>query len=321
MAATTKRPPRSTTRDKERTAQARARARGAAARATESAHRTAGETTRLARDREKTKQSEMQIAARVQGDAARGEYARQRELAREQYARNREAARIMRMQEEQERKTRTTPDRKSGLSLSIPSASSTEVTSGLFSDPRSVHRIIAISWVAGMSIITWQEIKASGQPPIPKYYVGWSATMGILDLAAPLISYQLAGVFAIGLTIGLALFRQPTEHHMPSNTAISGKGTDLGLGPYKPGQKTNISGGQGDGEWEVSTDGLWWLQFYPWTQQKSSYFAEPYPSSDPTHSLFVWNPQTNSWMLKSKLTGPKYDPTVAPSANIALGVN
>lgn len=71
-------------------------------------------------------------------------------------------------------------------------------------------RVIAGAWVAGMAIITWQEVKDNHIAPEPKRFVGWAVAMSILDLLAPLITDELASVFAGGLVIGMLLFRKPS---------------------------------------------------------------------------------------------------------------
>lgn len=74
------------------------------------------------------------------------------------------------------------------------------------------HRLLATAWMTGIGIISWQEIKNSHQMPVPKRFVGWSVAIGILDVLGPIISFELAGVLAVGLAIGLFIKRgNPTN--------------------------------------------------------------------------------------------------------------
>jgi hypothetical protein len=102
------------------------------------------------------------------------------------------------------------------------------------------HRVIAASWVAGMIVITWQEISVNKRPPDPRRFVGWSATMGILDLLSILISAELAGVFAVGFVLGILFFRKPVASTKPGtgdttgNTAATSADNGTGTGTSAP---------------------------------------------------------------------------------------
>ena len=289
---------------RERTLQANARARSEAA-------RTNTQVSRTEQERERTRQAEL----RNEREAARA---------------NQPVA---------ERRTRTSADR--GMrapSIPLPDASSREATLGLLKDPKQSHRTIAACWVLGMAIITWQEVKANKDAPIPKYYVGWTATMGILDLAAPIISFQLAGVFAVGLVIGLMLTRKPTKHDPLDliNSPDIGQGKNprdptgsttqpgssskgpLDQGPYQ-------SGSQGPGGlvyWRRFSDGwyaqslLTWAQYSSRTHGTITPSEAGYPGSDPSLNEYVYSYAQDSWLLKSKLTDPLYNGSTVPTSTI-----
>lgn len=79
-------------------------------------------------------------------------------------------------------------------------------------NPRSGNALLATAWLAGMIYIGWQEENQNGGMPAPQKFVGWTVIMGILSLASPLISPEIASVVAAGFLIGLFVTRksQPT---------------------------------------------------------------------------------------------------------------
>lgn len=82
-------------------------------------------------------------------------------------------------------------------------------SSGRMSDVAG-HRLLASAWMIGVGVISWQEVKNNHQMPVPKRLVGWSVAIGILDLLGPVISFELSGVLAVGLAIGLFIKRGQT---------------------------------------------------------------------------------------------------------------
>ncbi len=98
---------------------------------------------------------------------------------------------------------------------SAPASSSSSSGSSRMSDA-SGHRLMASAWMLGVGIISWQEVRDSHQMPVPKRLVGWSVAIGLLDLLGPIISFELGGVIAFGLVIGLFI-RRGTKTAAPVN--------------------------------------------------------------------------------------------------------
>lgn len=112
------------------------------------------------------------------------------------------------------------------------------------------RRMLFGAWLTLMGVIMWQEIKVNGRAPEPSRLTGATVAMAMLDLAAPVIGWPVAGVMGLGLAIGLSLMRvatptpapnQPGEpSHVPGATGVPGAQTSL-TPPGPQGQLGNSS--------------------------------------------------------------------------------
>jgi hypothetical protein len=138
-------------------------------------------------------------------------------------------------------------ERATGADVNPPEKSGPNLPSIPRTTGDSGHRVIASAWVAGIAIISWQEIKVNKRPPDPRRFVGWSVTMGTLDLVSELISAQLGGVFAVGLVLGLLFFRQPTASTKPGTGDKTGSTpADSQTGTAVPSTPSTANGSAGN---------------------------------------------------------------------------
>lgn len=219
----------------------------------------------------------------------------------------------------EQRERVSTPERSSSARPSLPSIPKTR-------DPAQYHRVIAAAWIAGIGVISWQETRMNKRAPDPDRFVGWSVAMGILDLISPIISAELSGVFAIGLVIGLMIFRKPKVHDFPGG---KGQGLPNNLGPttaqpvtpYQPGQTVPNPPAFGSGHWFLDAvhKSVDWLPFYTAAQAKQMNLTNTTdggplvpPSSSPN---WRYDPSADHWIDVSKLskTDPLYNPAKAPT--------
>lgn len=73
--------------------------------------------------------------------------------------------------------------------------------------PNSGKTFLIVSFFTSIAIITWQERKNASWwgGAHPKRYIGACVAYGMLGIAEPIISPQLAGILGIGLAMGLTM--------------------------------------------------------------------------------------------------------------------
>lgn len=188
------------------------------------------------------------------------------------------------------------------------------------------QKVIAIVWVAGIAVISWQEMKLNKRAPDPDRFIGWGVAMGSLSMVSPIISTELANVFAVGLIIGLMIFRKPKAHDFPGG---QGRGLPNNLGPttaapvtpYQPGQTVPNPPPFGSGHWFLDTfnKSVDWLPWYTAGQVKQMNLTNTTdggplvpPSGSPN---WRYDPSADNWVDISKLSpsNPLYNPGKAPS--------
>lgn len=65
------------------------------------------------------------------------------------------------------------------------------------------RRLLTFTFLAAVVMITYLEIHDKQEMPKPARYVGAGVVYGILGIAAPIISYPLAGMFGVGVFLAL----------------------------------------------------------------------------------------------------------------------
>lgn len=80
-----------------------------------------------------------------------------------------------------------------------------------------------------LAVVAWDEIKHGGVMPRPRRFIGAGVVFGILGLAAPFISYKLAGIFGAGML--LALMYKGVINMGPAATGAVVGGIPGGLTP------------------------------------------------------------------------------------------
>jgi hypothetical protein len=69
-------------------------------------------------------------------------------------------------------------------------------------DQQGKNLLIAC-WLIVIGVITWDELHKKKETPVPQRYIHASIGFGLLGLAGYLITFQLAGVFGVGLLLAL----------------------------------------------------------------------------------------------------------------------
>lgn len=204
-----------------------------------------------------------------------------------------------------------------------PSPQVSNPARGLFANDATAHRVIAVSWLAGVALISWQEMKANKRVPDPNRFTGWTIACGSLDLAGAIISFPLAAILCLGLLVGMLLFRKAETHEpLSGNNAENNPSFNaVAVTPAAIGQKMakGLLGAYASGIW------MWYPQSdpnHPWVWQPYSTQAElkaagnteqgdPPGASPP----WLWDNQNNKWINTSLFAKGKdiYNSLQAPS--------
>lgn len=80
------------------------------------------------------------------------------------------------------------------------------------------------AFIIAIIMVCWDEITVKKVPPRPARFVGAGVAFGLLGLAAPVISYRLAGLFAVGFALTLMYKHYATgpESTAPGQGAAEG---------------------------------------------------------------------------------------------------
>jgi len=93
--------------------------------------------------------------------------------------------------------------------------------------PDTGRRLLLTSFFVSLVIVSYQEVHDAHVIPRPKRYFSAGIVYGILGIIAPIISFQIAGVFGIGMLLALIWM-----HYDKGTTFIDGD-TDSENGPTK----------------------------------------------------------------------------------------
>lgn len=80
----------------------------------------------------------------------------------------------------------------------------TAIGNALPGNELSGKRMFIAAFIGSVAIITWQEISRFNRLPLPSRFIDAGLAFGLLAIAEPIISPELAGVLAWGLLMGLA---------------------------------------------------------------------------------------------------------------------
>lgn len=83
--------------------------------------------------------------------------------------------------------------------------------------PEAGRRTLLISFFVALVIVSYQEIHDARVMPRPRRYISAGLVYGILGVLAPFISYQLAGLFGVGMILALMY-----QHYQSTNTVTDG---------------------------------------------------------------------------------------------------
>lgn len=109
-------------------------------------------------------------------------------------------------------------------------------------DERRGRSMLFGAWIGLIGVIAWQEIKANNRAPEPQRLTGATVAIAILDLAAPMIGWPVAGVMGMGLAIGLSLMRVAAPTPAPQEPGTPAFGAETSRTPPGPqGQTGNSS--------------------------------------------------------------------------------
>lgn len=211
-----------------------------------------------------------------------------------------------------EPKERTSqPERsESSRSFTLPSFPSSDAPRG--------QKVIAAAWFTGIIVISWQEAKVNKRAPDPNKLAGWCVAIAILDLIAPLITWEFSEVLAVGLVIGLLIFRKPKASPTPYSGTLPGDVTSAGKGTFNippGGTAPNLKGSTiGSGQWHLDAlqNAYQWVHWYTAAELKAANMNTPAaPGKSPP---WRWDPSANQWIDTTKLPdSPTYNPQKAPT--------
>lgn len=91
--------------------------------------------------------------------------------------------------------------------------------------PQSGRAILLTSFFVALAIVTYQEIHDGGQMPRPKRYFSAGLVYGLLGVAAPFISYPIAGALGVGMVLALVWQHY---YHPSASGDLAEVGTDEG---------------------------------------------------------------------------------------------
>lgn len=63
--------------------------------------------------------------------------------------------------------------------------------------------LLIVTWLIVLGVITWDELSKKKEVPLPQRYIHASLGFGLLAVAGYLITFQLAGIFGVGLLLAL----------------------------------------------------------------------------------------------------------------------
>lgn len=101
-------------------------------------------------------------------------------------------------------------------------------------NPQTGRQLLVATFIAAMAMVTWSEVKDYKRTPQPARYVGAGVVYGLLGILAPFISFELAGLFGIGLLLTLLY-----QHY--KSPPADNSGESIATGPQRPprGEATN----------------------------------------------------------------------------------
>lgn len=70
-------------------------------------------------------------------------------------------------------------------------------------NPNTGKRLLVTSFLIAVIMVTWSEIRDYKRVPTPQRYVGAGVAYGLLGVTAPFITFELAGLFGVGLLLTL----------------------------------------------------------------------------------------------------------------------
>lgn len=83
--------------------------------------------------------------------------------------------------------------------------------------PEAGRSTLLVSFFLALAIVSYQEIHDAKVMPRPRRYISAGMVYGILGVLAPFISYQLAGLFGVGMILALVY-----QHYQSTRTVTDG---------------------------------------------------------------------------------------------------
>jgi hypothetical protein len=97
-------------------------------------------------------------------------------------------------------------------------------------NPNTGRRLLVTSFLLAVIMATWSEVHDYKRAPVPSRYVGAGVAYGLLGVLAPFISFELAGLFGVGLLLALVY----QHYQTPPGAAEGNAPTPGGEGTPKP---------------------------------------------------------------------------------------